>query len=38
MPELAPFRGLLFDPAKVNLAKAVAPPAAVIDDAARARA
>lgn len=37
MPELAPFRGLLFDPAKVNLAKAVAPPAAVIDSAARAR-
>ncbi len=37
MPELAPFRGLLFDPAKVNLVKAVAPPAAVIDAVARAR-
>ncbi len=37
MPELAPFRGLVFDAAKVTLAKAVAPPAAAIDAPTRAR-
>src|SRR4051812_26059002 len=37
MPELAPFRGLLFDPAKVTLAKVLAPPAAVMDGPTRAR-
>ncbi len=37
MPELAPFRGLVFDAAKVTLAKAVAPPAAAIDSPTRAR-
>lgn len=37
MPELAPFRGLLFDPSKVALGKALAPPVAVIDAPTRAR-
>ena len=37
MPELAPFRGLLFDHAKVTPATAVAPPSAVHDPGALAR-
>ncbi|HVV85840.1 MAG TPA: DUF1015 domain-containing protein [Kofleriaceae bacterium] len=36
MPELAPFRGLLFDHTKVTLGTAVAPTAALVDPAARA--
>ena len=37
MPELAPFRGLLFDHAKVTLGAAVAPPTVTLDPGALAR-
>ena len=35
MPEIAPFRGILYDPARVDLAAAVTPPYDVITAAAR---
>lgn len=37
MADLAPFRGIQFDKTRVNLAKVLAPPYDVIDDAERAR-
>ena len=37
MPELAPFRGLMFNPAKVTLATALAPMTGLVDGPARAR-
>lgn len=37
MPELAPFRGLMFNPAKVTMATALAPLTALVDGPARAR-
>jgi uncharacterized protein (DUF1015 family) len=37
MPDIAPFRGLLYDPARVDPAKVLAPPYDVIDPEERAR-
>ncbi len=37
MPEIASFRGILYDQSKVDLAKVVAPPADAIEPAARAQ-
>ncbi|HTM21929.1 MAG TPA: DUF1015 domain-containing protein [Kofleriaceae bacterium] len=36
MPEILPFRGILYDPKRVQAAKVLAPPYDVIDDAGRA--
>jgi uncharacterized protein (DUF1015 family) len=35
MPEIAPFRGILYDPARVEIAKVLAPPYDVINEAER---
>ncbi|MCA9674871.1 MAG: DUF1015 family protein, partial [Myxococcales bacterium] len=37
MADIAPLRGVLYDPSKVDLAKVIAPPYDVIDAAERAR-
>ncbi len=37
MPDIAPIRGVLYDPARVELGKVIAPPYDVIDAAERAR-
>ena len=37
MPDIAPFRGVLYDPARVDPAKVIAPPYDVIDPEERAR-